>query len=133
MREILDRLEVAELFTRLARALDEGTPDDIRQIYTKDVVVHSPRGGEIRGIDNAVAYLSKPADEKAQHMHSDVLVDVDGDRAEASAYQLVSFYRDGEPPHQRNGVRLTYSAVRTPAGWRFDQATITSVWQETRY
>ena len=129
MSEIADRLEVAELFARLARALDEGTPDDLRQIYTKDVVVKSPRGGELRGIDNVVDYVANSDDDRAQHMHSDVLVELDGDRAAASANQLVSFYRDGEP-HRRTGLRLKYTAVRTPAGWRFDQANIGLVWQE---
>jgi hypothetical protein len=131
MSEIADRLEVAELFARLARVLDEGTPDDLRQIYTKDVVVRSPRGGEIRGLDNAVAFLREAAtDELAHHVHGDVLVSVDGDRADASANQLATFFRQGQAPHQRVGLRLKYQAARTPEGWRFQEANINLVWLE---
>jgi hypothetical protein len=131
MSEIADRLEIAELFARLARVLDEGTPDDLRQIYTKDVVVRSPRGGEIHGIDNVVGFVVQAAnDERAQHVHGDVLVSVDGDRADASANQLATFFRPGEAPHLRTGLRLKYTAARTPEGWRFDEANINLVWQE---
>jgi hypothetical protein len=131
MSEIADRLEVAELFARLARVLDEGTPEDLRQIYTKDVVVRSPRGGEIRGLDNTITFLREAVtDELAQHLHGDVLVSVDGDRADASANQLTTFYRQGEAPHKRVGLRLKYQAARTPEGWRFQEANINLVWAE---
>jgi hypothetical protein len=131
MSEIADRLDVAELFARLAGVLDEGTPDDLRQIYTKDVLVRSPRGGEIHGIDNVVAFVVQATDDElAHHVHGDVLVRVDGDRAEASANQLVTFFRAGEAPHKRTGLRLKYTAARTPQGWRFDEANINLVWQE---
>jgi len=125
-----DRVEIAELFARLARVLDDGLHDDVHSVYTDDVVVHSPRGGELHGIDEVTGFLrrSQVSGERTQHVHSDVLVTVDGDRAEASANQLVYFYRDGEPPHRTSGLRLAYTAVRTPAGWRFDTARILLLW-----
>jgi ketosteroid isomerase-like protein len=127
---VADRLEIAELFARLARVLDEGLYDDVHTVYTHDVVVHSPRGGELRGIDEVTGFLRRfqVTGERTQHAHGDVLVTVDGDRAEASANQLVYFYRDGEPPHRTSGLRLDYTAVRTPAGWRFDTARIVLLW-----
>jgi len=131
MSEIADRLEVAELFGRLARVLDEGTPDDLRQIYTKDVVVRSPRGSELHGIDTVLEFVRSTAvdGERTQHLHSDVLVTVDGDEADASANQLAFFYREGEAPHRLAGLRLTYTAVRTEEGWRFREANIGRAWQ----
>ncbi|MGW1347457.1 nuclear transport factor 2 family protein [Kribbella sp. NPDC002412] len=130
MNAIADRLEIADLFAELARVLDEGTPDELRNVYAKDVVVQSPRGGEIRGIDDVVAFVAATDDAKTQHLHGNVVVTVDGDRAEASATQLVFFFREGEAPHHRAGVNARYTAVRTADGWRFDRATITPVWQE---
>jgi ketosteroid isomerase-like protein len=126
-----DRVEIAELFARLARILDEGDHEGLRAIYTDDVVVHSPRGGELHGIDKVLDYLRQTddEDERTQHMHGDVLVDVNDDQATASANQLVHFYRDGQPPHRTSGLRLTYTAVRTPAGWRVREATIKLMWQ----
>lgn len=61
-------------------------------------------------------------------MHGDVLVRVDGDRAEATANQLVYSYRDGAPPHRTSGLRTECSAVRTPAGWRFREMRISVAW-----
>ena len=126
-----DRLEIMALFPRLARMLDEGRHEDARTIYAEDVVVRSPRG-ELRSVDEVIAFLrrSQVEGEHTQHVNGDVLVDVNGDRAEASANQLVHYYRTGEPPHRRSGLRLAYTAVRTPAGWRFCEGQLTLAWAE---
>lgn len=127
-----DRTEIVDLFARLAHLLDDKDWEAARAIYTKDIVVHSPRA-ELHGIDELVNYLreSEIEGEHYQHMNTDVLVEVDGDRARASANQLVHFYRDGEPPHRISGLRLAYRAVRTPAGWRFSEAQIKLAWQRS--
>jgi uncharacterized protein (TIGR02246 family) len=127
-----DRIEIEELFARLTRALDEGTPNDLRQIYAKDVVVRSPRGNELRGIDTVVEFVESQAvdGERTQHVHGDIVITIDGDRAEATANQLAYFYRDGEPPHLRAGLRLKYTAVRSDQGWRFQEANMVRLWQE---
>ncbi|MFC7326584.1 nuclear transport factor 2 family protein [Marinactinospora rubrisoli] len=130
MSEITDRLEIAELFARLSRLLDEARHDDAGTVYTDDVVVRSPRG-LLRGVDEVTAHLRahQLPGERTQHVHGDILVTVDGDHASASANQLVYFYRDGRPPHRESGVRLRYTAVRTPDGWRFDTAHIAVAFQ----
>jgi hypothetical protein len=129
--EPTDRIEIADLFARLARLLDEGRHDDIRTVYTDDVVVRSPRG-ELAGIDQVVAFLrsSHVEGEHTQHTNSDVLVSLDGDRIEASAYQVVHYYRRGEAPHRRSGLRLAYTAVHLPAGWRFREGRVTLAWTQ---
>jgi SnoaL-like domain len=128
--ELADRLEIAELFARLARLLDEGRHEDVRLVYAEDVVVRSPRGGELHGIDEVIAFLRRSAvdGEHTQHVNGDVLLNLDGDRVEASANQLVHYYRTGEPPHRRSGLRLAYTVVRTPAGWRFREGRLTLAW-----
>lgn len=125
-----DRVEIAELFARLADLLDEGRHDDAHRVYHADVVVRSPRGGELHGLDEVTAYLERShvGGEHTQHVHGDVLVHIDGDRAEATANQLVYFYRDGEPPHRTSGLRVACTAVRTPAGWRFSEMHVTLAW-----
>ncbi|MFI6827629.1 nuclear transport factor 2 family protein [Kribbella sp. NPDC050241] len=130
MTETTDRWEIQDLFTRLARVLDEGTPEDIGLVYTKDVLVRSPRAGELQGIDAVIEFLRGSAvdGELAQHFHSDILVSIDGDRAEVSANQLTFLYREGEAPHQQAGLRLKYRAVRTDEGWRFAEAKISRAW-----
>lgn len=126
---IADRLEIGDLFARLARLLDEGRWDDAATIFTDDVALHSPRG-ELRGIDKLVAFMrqTQVEGEQYQHLHTDLLVNVEGDQATASANSLVYFYRDGHPPHRTSGLRPTYTAVRTTAGWRFSEGQTTLAW-----
>ena len=127
-----DRLDIADLFTRLANLLDDNNVDDIHTVYTEDVEVHSPRGGELHGLPAVTDYMKQAqiVTDRTQHLHSDVLITLDGDQAEASANQLVYFFREGEPPHQKSGLRTSGTVVRTPAGWRFRTARITLLWLE---
>ncbi|MFE1959064.1 nuclear transport factor 2 family protein [Streptomyces sp. NPDC059479] len=124
-----DRAEIADLFAHLANLLDECRHEDAATVYHDDIVVHSPRG-ELHGLDEVIAHLKRMQveGEHTQHVHGDVLVHVDGDRAEATANQLVYFYRDGEAPHRTSGLRVACTAVRTSAGWRISDTHITLAW-----
>ncbi|MFB4193155.1 nuclear transport factor 2 family protein [Streptomyces carpaticus] len=125
-----DRLEVAELFAHLAALLDEGRFEDTATVYHPGITVRSPRGGELHGLDEVTTHLKRThlADERTQHVHGDIRVRVEGDRAQATANQLAYFYRAGEAPHRTSGLRTACTAVRTPAGWRFDSMDITLAW-----
>lgn len=127
---IADRIEIADLFARFTRLLDEKRWDDAGTVFTDDVVVHSPRGGELRGIDRVVGFLGQNEvdGEHTQHVTTDLLVDVDGDRAAASANSLVYFYREGQAPHVASGLRLAGTVVRTPAGWRLGEYRVVPAW-----
>ncbi|MET9633028.1 nuclear transport factor 2 family protein [Lentzea sp. NPDC006480] len=59
---------------------------------------------------------------------TDVVVNVDGDQAAASANSVVRFFRDGEAPHRTSGLRLACAATRTPDGWRLSEARTTLLW-----
>ncbi|HWE07777.1 MAG TPA: nuclear transport factor 2 family protein [Solirubrobacteraceae bacterium] len=127
---IADRIEIADLFTRLARLLDEKRWEDADTVFADDVAVQSPRGGELRGIDKVVGFMrqAEVEGEHTQHTTTDLLVDVDGDQAAASANSLAYFYRDGQAPHLTSGLRLTCTAVRTPAGWRIREYRVMPAW-----
>jgi len=128
---IADRVEIADLFAHLANLLDEHRYDDAVRVYHPDLVVRSPRGGEIHGLDEAIAYMKRSRVEgvASQHVHGDVLVEVDGDSAKATANQLVYFWREGEPPHENSGLRTSATVVRTAEGWRFKEVAIALAWQ----
>jgi 3-phenylpropionate/cinnamic acid dioxygenase small subunit len=125
-----DRIGIADLFTRFARLLDEERWDDAGTVFTDDAAVHSPRGGELRGLAEITGFLrqSEVEGQSTQHTTTDLLVDVDGDKAAASANSIVYYYRDGQPPHFTGGLRLGGAAVRTPAGWRLREVRITPAW-----
>ena len=131
MSHVTDRLEITDLVARLGRVLVERHFGELRTIYAPDAEARGPRG-ELRGIDEIVEVLQRtsPEEEKTQHLNTNVVVDLDGDRAEISASQLVYFFRAGQAPHRTAGVQTAYTAVRTPAGWRFAEATISPLWQQ---
>ncbi|HEU5029196.1 MAG TPA: nuclear transport factor 2 family protein [Spirillospora sp.] len=125
-----DRIEIADLLTRFARLLDEARWDDAGTVFTDDVAVHSPRGGELRGLDTVVGFMrrSEVEGQRTQHTTTDLLVDVDGDQAAASANSIVYYYRDGRAPHFTGGLRQHCTAQRTPAGWRLSEVRIVPAW-----
>lgn len=124
------RTEIADLLARFAHLLDEKRWDDVRTVFADDVVVHSPRGGELRGLDKVVGFLRQGDVEgqHTQHTTTDLVADVDGDQATASANSIVYYYREGEAPHFTGGLRQNFVAVRTPAGWRLREVRITPAW-----
>ncbi|UGT62736.1 nuclear transport factor 2 family protein [Nocardia asteroides] len=127
-----DRLEIADLFTRWARLLDERRWGDAGTVFAEEVQVDSPRI-RVRGIDELVDYLrrSEVDGEHTQHTTTDLLARIDGDRAAAEANSLVYYYRDGRPPHRSAGLRQSCTAVRTSAGWRLSEIRVTPAWIRT--
>ncbi|MCX4091715.1 nuclear transport factor 2 family protein [Nocardia sp. alder85J] len=127
---LADRLDITDLFTRLGRLLDERRWDDLGTVYAEDVAVNSPRM-QVRGLTEVLGFVrtgTAAEGEHTQHTTTDVLVDVEGDRATASANSFVYYYRDGERPHQTSGLRLAVVASRTPAGWRISESRISLAW-----
>jgi hypothetical protein len=127
---IADRLEITELFGRLDRLLDERRWADIGTVYDRDVEVHSPRT-QARGLDQVLDFVrgnEVAAGEHTQHTTTGVVVDLAGDRATATANSYVHYYRDGEPPHQVSGLRITFTTIRTPEGWRVRESRIALAW-----
>lgn len=129
---IADRIEIADLFARFGLLLDEKRWDDAHTVFTDDVTGHSPRSGDIQGLDKLVAFMrqSDVEGEHAQHVTADLLVDLNGDEAAAAANSLVYFFREGEAPHQSSGLRLTCKLARTTAGWRIRDVLITLAWTQ---
>ncbi|QKW39321.1 nuclear transport factor 2 family protein [Actinomadura sp. NAK00032] len=127
---IADRLEINDLFTRFALLLDEKRWEDVGTVFADDAVVHSPRGGQLRGADKIVEFMRQGEVEgvRTQHTTTDLLVDVDGDQAAASANSVVYYFRDGQPPHFTGGLRQHFTATRTPAGWRLQEVRIKPAW-----
>lgn len=127
---LIDRIEIADLFSRLSRLLDDKRWEDADTVFAPDISVSSPRNGELTGIDELVDVMRRAEnpDELTQHVTTDLLVDLDGDKAATSGNSVVYFYRDGEAPYRTAGLRLTCVAVRTPAGWRLGESRTTLLW-----
>jgi 3-phenylpropionate/cinnamic acid dioxygenase small subunit len=126
-----DRADITDLLARLALLLDDKRFPDLGTIYTRDAETVSPRGN-LHGLDEIIEVLtraSRPA-EQTLHCNGAVAVDIDGDHAEIRSNQLVYFFTEGEAPHRFSGGQATYSAARTPDGWRLTRAHIVARWQQ---
>ena len=133
-----DRQAITERITQLGRMLDEKRFDDAPSILADEVVVQTP-GGEARGLDAVVAQASRTHTVRTQHAISDVLIDLDGDRARARANLIVTFAADpgahlvvGDAvhpdPYLTLGEVYRFEVVRTDAGWRLARIASERVW-----
>jgi hypothetical protein len=131
---LLDRIEIADMFSRLFRLLDEKRWEDADTVFDRDISVSSPRNGELNGIDELVGVMRKAEDpdELTQHVTTDLLVDLDGDKATTAANSVTYFFRAGEAPHRTAGLRLDGVVVRTSSGWRLREFRTTLVWLNER-
>jgi 3-phenylpropionate/cinnamic acid dioxygenase small subunit len=128
VQELIDRQAITDLISGLGLWLDEKRFDEARSILTEDVVAETA-GGSSRGVEAVAAQARRNHQVPTQHVITNVLVDLDGDRASAGANLVVTFVR---PDSLRTlGERYAFDAVRTPEGWRLSRVRITPVWEQS--
>jgi hypothetical protein len=141
LQRLNDRQAVAELITRLGMMLDEKRFDQAPTILADDVTVRTP-GGSARGPEAVVAQARRNHTVRTQHVITDVLIQLEGDRAEASANLIVTFVPssdrpdasliigDSEQPESRLmlGERYRFAAVRGESGWRLTRIEVGRLW-----
>ncbi|MGH2869755.1 MAG: nuclear transport factor 2 family protein [Solirubrobacteraceae bacterium] len=141
LQQLSDRQAVTELITRLGMMLDEKRFDEAGTILADDVTVQTP-GGSSRGPRAVVAQARRNHTVRTQHVITDVLVQLDGDRAEARANLIVTFVPnsdrpgagliigDSEQPESRLmiGERYRFGAARREPGWRLTRIEVARLW-----
>jgi hypothetical protein len=137
VQTLLDRAEIDDLVARLGAVLDEGRFDDMAGLLIEDATARTP-GGVAEGRPAVIAQARKNhrSDFAIQHVISDVLVDLDGDRADVRANLVVSFALDGPVVAPAVAPAVTYAlgevyrfdVVRTADGWRFARVETVPVW-----
>jgi 3-phenylpropionate/cinnamic acid dioxygenase small subunit len=131
MPDLADRLAITDLVSGLGRWLDEKRFDEAPTIFVDDVAVQTP-GGTARGIDHVVAQARRNhADDRTQHVITNVLVDFEGaDRATVGANLVVTFVPDVTAPgaYRTLGERYAFTAARTAEGWRLASVAVHPLW-----
>ena len=136
LHDLVDRSDITDLVYRVGVCLDEGRFDEMRSLFVEQATARTP-GGTAEGREALIAQAirnHRPED-RVQHVITNVLVELDGDRAPVRAnlvVQMASVANSGEtlaPPVQFTlGEVYRFDAIRTPAGWRLSGVEATPVW-----
>jgi 3-phenylpropionate/cinnamic acid dioxygenase small subunit len=135
--ELTDRHEITNLVYRLGAVLDDRRFDEMRSLLVDEATVRTP-GGTAEGREALIAqaHRNHQPDEPTQHVITNPLVELDGDRAKVRANLVVNFAtparRDESlpaPPRKYTlGETYHFEVVRTPEGWRFASVESRPVW-----
>jgi 3-phenylpropionate/cinnamic acid dioxygenase small subunit len=135
--EVDDRTEITDLVYRLGLCLDERRFDDIRHLAAEDATVRTP-GGQAAGREALVAqaHRNHPPDQRHQHVITNVLIDLDGDRAEVRTNLVVHITEpDSAPagvpapaPVCSIGEVYRFGLARTQEGWRLTAIEAVPLW-----
>jgi 3-phenylpropionate/cinnamic acid dioxygenase small subunit len=123
-----DRAAIADLFARYMWALDGGDVEALVACFTEDGALQSPAVGEHRGhaairgfATRFAAYRRSGA--QLRHVISNLLMEVDGNRAEARCYLVVFEIRNGASRLLGPG-RYECILRRSEVGWRFENRLV---------
>lgn len=128
LQQLLDRSAITDLVSRLGLWLDEDRTDEgARALLVEDVTVDTP-GGQSTGIDRVVAQAQRNHDYlSVQHVITNVLIDLDGDRATVRANLVVTLA--DETVRSTQGERYRFETRRTTDGWRLSHIGVAQVWK----
>jgi ketosteroid isomerase-like protein len=123
-----DSLEVTELVTRLYALLDERRYDELGRVYTADVELEFP-SAHMHGLAEATAMARSRGEryDRAQHITTDVLVDVDGDHAHVRSNHWAIHVLDGA--REEAGLVHHFDAARGADGWRLTRGRAEVIWR----
>jgi hypothetical protein len=137
LQELVDRDQVGQLIHRLSMYLDEGRFGELPGILTEDATARTP-GGVAEGREAVVGQAGRnhAAEQGIQHLITNLLVDLDGDRAKVRANHVATFTGVGAAPDDRLAPEAQYvlggiysfEARRTPDGWRLSHIETTPTW-----
>jgi hypothetical protein len=130
-RDVIDRREIADLVNRLGLWLDEHRWDEAHEIFTVDATAETP-GGIARGRDALVEQARRNhAEATTQHVITNVVVDLDHDRATVGANLVVTFAprAKASEPFFQAGERYRFELVRSPDAWRISRVHVRALWR----
>jgi 3-phenylpropionate/cinnamic acid dioxygenase small subunit len=136
LQALADRLDIEDVLTRYAWALDTKQFDDLDDVFTPDAHIdYTSSGGEAGAYPDVKAWLAKvlPNFPAYQHLVTNKQITIDGDRATSRAEfynPMVIAKRDGTTSIFFVGGEYHDQLVRTPDGWRITNRLEKSIWTD---
>jgi SnoaL-like domain len=148
IRAVRDRLDIAEVMTRYAAAIDTRNPELLRSCFADEVEIYATSSGRLSEVFDQVGFSAgtkKRSDDwikefgenmnhlsVTQHVITNHMIELGPDQAVCTAY-LRAMHFDGaqfpgSPPYEVGGY-YRHTMVRTPAGWRIRKWTLTVTWE----
>jgi 3-phenylpropionate/cinnamic acid dioxygenase small subunit len=126
-----DKMEIAELLYRYARACDSRDWPLLRAVFTDDAVLdYSSVGRDAGGREEIVGWLEESLIQLpwSQHLISNIEVDLDGDRARVRAMFYNPMQLPGLAEPSFCGGYYHHDVVRTPDGWKSARLVEENLW-----
>jgi hypothetical protein len=142
VEQLLDRTQITDLVFRLGVCLDEGRFSEMGALFIEDATASTP-GGTVQGRQTIIALAERNhrREYATQHVSTNLLVDLEGDRATVRGNLVVQVAPPPAtdmpaptPPALAPTLGFTLGevyridCVRTPDGWRFSQVNTVPVW-----
>jgi len=135
-----DVLEIEQLLYVYARAIDTKEWKALEQVFTPDARIHYAveRGAELSASELG-AWLARAMTifKQTQHVVTNPLIDLDGDRARCTSYLTATHLQvrrsDGAEVRTTEGSVYSDTLVRTSAGWRIASRRLDRLWVEGGY
>ena len=127
----MDELEIANLLTRYAYAVDSPDWDLYRNVFTEDAHLDYSAAGMVTGtVDAAVGSLRPKQAALSMSMHYVTNVDsrITSDNADVTAMWFSAIQLSGDPQTRFFGGRWRHDLVRTADGWRSRKLVLEVVW-----
>jgi 3-phenylpropionate/cinnamic acid dioxygenase small subunit len=134
LEAVIDKLAITELCYRYAMALDNSDWDGLRACFTSDVRAQWPNMPAFANYDemedtcrDIMGRLSG-----AQHLISNVVIELEGDEADCWSYFQTQVVRTGTPGGDTFtvGCNCQDRLVRTSEGWKICTRHMDLVWTE---
>ncbi|MBE8517742.1 nuclear transport factor 2 family protein [Amycolatopsis sp. H6(2020)] len=131
-----DRGEITQQIYRFYATMEDRQFDKLNTVLAEGVVVKTPFG-VTTGRDKVIAQTAEAAkqEDRAQHVVTNVLVDVNGDKATVRAFvdQLIGSSKTpqgkmGPQPTMTVSSLMRYEAAKTPDGWRLSHVEGEVLW-----
>jgi len=124
-----DYEQVRELAARYAGAIDCTDYDAIEACFAPDAgVIYAGFSEELKGHEAIIAHMRRALDslEATQHMFTNFIIDIDGDKAEMTCDILAQHLHDGET--FLAGGKYEVRLVRIAGSWKFARISARTVW-----